>query len=295
MHWFSDSISFLRHRNESNPEGPGFIEKTAAGSARALKEKGVKRSPVCLVLGSGFQGVASKLSSTVTIPYGQIPGMPTPNTEGHAGLLHSGRMGGRDIIVFEGRKHYYEGGSPEEVVFPVFLAKALGAKCIVHTCSAGAVSPRLEAGDLLLVEDHVNLSFRSPLAELGARGFGRFVDMFEAYDESVKMAFKKAAVEEGVSLESGTLAQVSGPSYETFSEVVAMDKWGVDAVTMSTVPGVIMSRYLGVKAACVALITNSHRMKGKGVTTHSEVLRAASQGCERLTDVLERVFGGLHF
>jgi len=250
---------------------------------------------VCLVLGSGFQTVTSGLSGAVTVPYGQIAGMPSPSTVGHAGLLHSGRLGGIDTIVFEGRKHYYEGSPPEGMFFPVFLAKALGVKCFLQTCAAGAVSPRLEAGDLLLVEDHINLGFRSPLTGVGARGFGRFVDMHGAYDEGLKTALREAAASEGVKLESGTLAQVPGPSYETYSEIRAMDGWGVDAVTMSTVPEVIMARYLGLRSACLALVTNSHRSQDSRVTTHEEVLETVSRRVGALASVLERAVGNMNF
>jgi purine-nucleoside phosphorylase len=244
-----------------------------------------------MILGSGCGSVISRLEGLLTVPYREIAGMPAPSTEGHPGLLHYGMMGGRNVVVLEGRVHYYEGASAHEISFPILLVQSLGVRSVILTCAAGAVSPSLHTGDLLLVEDHLNLSSRSPLREMGARGFGRFVDMTGCFDEDLKLKIRTAAIEMGVDLKSGVLAAVPGPSYETIAEIVALRGLSVDAVTMSTVPEVILSRYLGLRVACLSLITNEYshasRSKERRITTHEDVLAVAARSSGSLAAVLE--------
>jgi purine-nucleoside phosphorylase len=248
----------------------------------------MREARVGLVLGSGLGGVSSLLEGARSTSYADIDGMVRPHTEGHGGRVHCGGLGGRPAIILEGRTHFYEGGNAtEHIAFPLFLLRSLGVRALILTCASGAVASGLAAGDLLLVRDHVNLIARNPLRELEARGFGRFVDMEGAYDRAINAALLGAAASLQRTVREGVLGAVEGPSYETASEVAALRRAGIDAVTMSTVPEVILARYLGLRVACVSVITNSScgRVAPAGLT-HGAVIEKASAMSAGLGELL---------
>lgn len=222
--------------------------------------------------------------------------MPVTRTEGHAGVLHVGLLGGRPVAVLEGRNHLYEGEeAARDVAFPIFLFRALGVRSLILTCASGAVSPRVGEGDFLLVRDHLNFMPRNPLRELGARGFGRFVDMEGAYDAELSGALLAAAVSLGLPLKAGILAAVLGPSYETPAELAGLAGMGVDVVTMSTVPEAILARYAGLRVACVSAVTNDPRRPGTERLTHRGVLARASAMSECLGRLLGEAVRNYYF
>jgi purine-nucleoside phosphorylase len=223
--------------------------------------------------------------------------MASPHTEGHGGLFHSGKLCGKPVIVLEGRTHFYEGeDAAGKIAFPFFLLCALGVRSVFLTCAAGAVSPGLGEGDLLLVRDHVNLMQRNPLRDLGARGFGRFVDMEGAYDGEMCAVLLEAAGSLGHPLKEGVLAAVLGPSYETPAELCALGAMGVDAVTMSTVPEVILARFTGLRVACVSAITNSAlEREATAPLTHRWVLEKAAAMSSNLGELLGAAVRGFNF
>ena len=256
------------------------------------------RPRIGLILGSGLGSVVDELDEWGRIPYERIPGFPRPTVPGHAGELVVGGMKGVGVVAMQGRFHLYEGLSPAEVVLPVRLAAGLGARVLVVTNAAGALNPDLEAGTLMLIEDHINLpgfAGLNPLATL-AEGQDRFVGMDGAYDETLRRLALEAAREMGIRVASGVYAMVAGPSYETPAEARFLRQVGADAVGMSTVPEVIAARWLGMRVLGVSCITNVLlRPQAHGVGGHEGVLsvaeRSAADMARLVRAVLDRLYG----
>lgn len=249
-------------------------EKTAAH----IKSKIGDRSPlVAIILGSGLGGLASKVENAVKIPYGEIPGFPVPKALGHAGLLICGELGGKQVIAMAGRFHIYEGHPPALAAFPVRVMHALGIRTLFVSNAAGGVNERYHAGDLMIIEDHLNLMFTNPLIGPQQPGEERFTDMSNAYDEELRGLLRNAANSNGVEIHEGVYAALFGPSYETRAEVRMLRTLGADAIGMSTVPEVLVARALGIRVAGISAITNA----ASGVTavpvSHSEVLDVGNQ------------------
>ncbi|MFQ6103426.1 MAG: purine-nucleoside phosphorylase [Candidatus Glassbacteria bacterium] len=294
MRSYTGLISFIPHR-AAKSHGLADLARTANSSAKWLRERGVGKADIGVVLGSGFDVSSSLIKRGCSIPYGEIPYMPVPSTAGHAGMLHYGRIGEHNAVVFQGRVHCYEGTTAGEIALPSLLARSLGVKCIIYTCAAGAVTPWLDAGDLMLVQDHIDLSMSNPLRGIGAAGMERFVDMARPYDEGICIIIREVARSLGVSLKVGVLAAVKGPTYETSAEIETLRRLGADAVTMSTVPEVIIARYFGLRVACLALITNTYPGRREEPLTHSQVLETAKGSSHMIAGILEGVFRRLHF
>ncbi len=265
---------------------PGKLARESESAAALLRKRGAGSAELGVVLGSGLGGVAAVLEDAVVVPYGDVPGMREPGIPAHAGLVHAGTVDGVGIVAFEGRSHSFEGVSARDLVFPAFLLRAMGVRKAVFTCAAGGVSPALETGDIVLVRDHVDLSRTGPLRELRVRGFGRFVDMIDSYDPGFTAVLESAARAEGIAVRPGVLGVLRGPSYETAAEIGLLRRAGVDVVTMSTVPEVIAARHLGLRVACIALVTNTYRLGGGRSTTHHDVVKTAESSADSLRRLL---------
>ncbi|MGQ0539390.1 MAG: purine-nucleoside phosphorylase [Gemmatimonadaceae bacterium] len=270
---------------------------TRAGSAVALaaasiRERGVAAAPAAaLILGSGFGELAASLTDVTTIAYSDIPDFPVPTVPGHAGRLHAGRLAGRAVIVFAGRFHLYEGDDPSAAGLLPRLAHALGARTLLISNAAGGVRRTLRPGDLMLISDHINLTFRNPLAGPVLPGEERFPDMSQPYDAELQTVLREAASAAGVRLESGVYAALLGPSYETPAEVRMLERLGADAVGMSTVPEVIVARALGLRCAAISCITNPAAGLSAARLEHADVLaetRHAARDFERLVSEFVR-------
>ncbi|HEY8432575.1 MAG TPA: purine-nucleoside phosphorylase [Sandaracinaceae bacterium] len=256
------------------------------------------RTPqVALVLGSGLGGFADTLDEKNVIPYGAITGMPESKVAGHAGNLVIGTVRGMPVVAMQGRVHLYEGHSPADVVFGVRLMRLLGAHTLVITNAAGGCGPGLSPGDLMLIEDHINLTGTSCLVGLNEDELGvRFPDMSEAYDRSLRELADEVARAQGLTLARGVYAGLLGPSYETPAEVRMMCKLGADAVGMSTVLEVIAAKHMGMRVLGISCITNLAAGIGASPLSHDEVtetaarVRAHFQGL--LRGVLERLAEG---
>jgi purine-nucleoside phosphorylase len=238
---------------------------------------------VALVLGSGLSGLADAIEGPRAVSYADIPGLPVPERQvlGHAGRLVLGELGGRRVAAFQGRVHCYQGFSARETSFPARLAAALGARVLVVTNAAGAVSPHLSAGDLVLISDHLDLACDNPLTGWpGPEGGTPFVPMRDAYDPELRSIALMAAADTDVDLVAGgTYAWVRGPSFETPAEVAMLRGLGADIVGMSTVPEVIAARALGLRVLGLSLVTNS--AAGIGLA-HAEVLETGRLAEERM-------------
>ena len=245
--------------------------ETKAGQAAEFIRKPAKLQPrLGIVLGSGFGKVREAVAAPVRIPYRDIPGFPTPTVEGHCGELLIGRVAGLPVAVLCGRAHFYEGYSMEEVTFPMRALHALGIKTVLLTNAAGGINPKFSPGTLMMLTDHINLMGANPLR--GVMSENRFADLTEVYDGALRKLLRKAGGTVG--LKSGVYVAVSGPSYETPAEIRAFAKLGADAVGMSTVPEAVMARFLGMRVAAVACITNmACGLTGKCLS-HEDVLQA---------------------
>ena len=241
---------------------------------------------VALILGSGLGALAEEIEERVAIPYGEIPGYPVSTVAGHAGRVVAGRLEGVPVVAFQGRFHAYEGHPAERLALPVRTAAALGAETLVVTCAAGGVNPRLGPGDLMIIDDHINLMWRNPLIGPVREGDERFPDMSRPYDPEYMELAEAVARERRIAVVRGVYAAVLGPSYETPAEIRMLGRFGADAVGMSTVPEVVAARAAGMRVLGLALITNQAAGISGGPLHHDEVIAAGAAAAERFRDLV---------
>jgi purine-nucleoside phosphorylase len=227
-----------------------------------------------IVLGSGLGGLADKIEQAVRIPFPMVPGFPVATVAGHAGQLLTGYLGGRPVVALAGRFHMYEGHDAALAAFPVRVLHALGAPVYIASNAAGGVRRTFNAGDLMLIADHMNLMFRNPLFGPTEPGDERFPDMSDPYDPALRALMREVAAAVAVPLQEGVYCGLLGPTYETPAEVRMLERLGVDAVGMSTVPEVIMARAIGMRVAAVSCITNKAAGLSHEKLSHAEVMDA---------------------
>lgn len=246
-----------------------------------------------VVLGSGLGPLAEAVHDPVTIPWTDLPGLPSPGVAGHAGRFVFGKLAGRPVLLQQGRYHVYEGHTPDVVAIPARLAAGLGVPYLLVTNAAGGLNPALEPGSIVLLDDHINLMFRSPLQGRVWTGEERFPDMSLPYDPGLQRLALQAAEESGVPLRKGVYVAVTGPSYETAAEVSMLRALGGDVVGMSTVPEVIVARASGLRCLGLSMVTN----KGTGLSgeavSHQEVIDVARQAGPKVGRILEGVLSFL--
>lgn len=248
------------------------------------------RPTVGLVLGSGLGAFADTLGGATRIPFGEIPHFPTSTAIGHRGEMVLGSAGDTPVVVMNGRVHYYEGYTPQEVVFPVRVLGRLGIKVLVMTNAAGSVNVNYKPGELMIITDHLNYMGTNPLIGPNDERFGpRFFDMSEAYDPKLQEVAERACAKVGMTVRRGVYIAFGGPSYETPAEIKASRTMGADAVGMSTVPEVIAARHMGIRVLAISCITNMAAGVIKKKLHHLEVLEVAEKVKSGLLDVLGRV------
>ena len=233
---------------------------------------------VALVLGSGLGGFAEALDVVCEVDYADIPGFPVSTVPGHAGKFIFGTLGDVRVVCMKGRIHYYEGYQLSDVVLPVRVMRMLGAEILFLTNASGGVNPVLDAGDFMLLTDHIMTFFPNPLVGPNLDQMGtRFPDLSEVYDKDLRAVIKKTAAEQGVPLREGVYAQLTGPCFETPAEVRMLGILGADAVGMSTVVEATAARHCGMRVCGVSCVCN----KGAGLSptplTHEEVQAAADK------------------
>lgn len=256
-----------------------MADREKAVTAAAYIQKRAAQSPkIGLVLGSGLGVLAEQMTRAVKIPYRDIPSFPISTVPGHAGQLVLGKMGGNDVVTMQGRFHYYEGYALSEVTFPVRVMHELGVETVIVTNAAGGINESFESGDLMLIRDHINFTFRNPLIGRNEPEWGaRFPDMSEAYDRSLRKLAREVASEQGIRLQEGVYAGVTGPSYETPAEIRMLRTLGGDAVGMSTVPEVIVARHMGMRVLGISCITNMAAGVLDQPLSHEEVMETAER------------------
>lgn len=248
---------------------------------------------VAVILGSGLGSLVKSVGDATTIPTQELPFWPVSTVEGHEGRLVIGKLEDQDVLMMQGRVHYYEGYSITEVGLPVRVMARLGIETLIVTNAAGAVNPKFEPGDLMLITDHLNLigmaglnPLRGPnIDELGPR----FPDMAQSYDRELLQLAREAAAENDLTPQEGVYVCLAGPSFETPADLRFLRAIGVDAVGMSTVPEVTIARHAGLRVLGVSGISNQANLDGNTPTSHQEVLAAGEVIVPKLTTIIRGV------
>ena len=256
-----------------------------------LKEKTNFEPQIGIILGTGLGGLVNEINIAHAISYEDIPNFPVSTVEGHKGQLIFGELGGKRVVAMQGRFHFYEGYSMNELVFPVRVMKFLGIEKLMVSNASGGVNPDFEIGDIMLISDHINLFPTNPLmgpnmSELGPR----FPDMSQAYSKDILKTAEEVAKELDIYVVKGIYAGLSGPTLETPAEYQYVRNVGADAVGMSTVPEVIAARHMGIPCFGVSVITDLG-VPGKIVeVTHEDVQKVAAKAELILTKMVKRLF-----
>jgi len=269
------------------------IDEAANAIRSVLAQESKLASPrLAIVLGSGLGEVVELLDSEprVRIAYGEIPNVPRGSVGGHAGELVAGLAAGTPAIVLSGRTHAYEGYSQREVTILIRACLALGARTLVLTNASGGLNPSFDAGDVMLINDTINLSGDNPLTGPNLERVGpRFVPMTDAWDADLRRLAREAAGRAGVELREGVYIMLSGPNYETRAEMRMLRVIGGDAVGMSTVPEVLVGRHAGARVLGFSLVTNKATEDVDHEVTHEEVLAMGKVGAARLVAILREL------
>lgn len=267
----------------------------ASAAADAIRQRvGDVRPAAAIILGSGLGGLAARITNRIVIPFADVPGFPTATVVGHAGKLVVGMLGGRQVVTLAGRFHMYEGHDASLAGFPVRVLHALGARALFVSNAAGGIRRTFRPGDLMLIRDHLNLMFRSPLIGALERGDVRFPDMSAPYDDGLAQQLRDVAAELRVPLVEGVYGGLLGPTYETPAEVRMLGVLGADAVGMSTVPEVIVARAIGMRVAGISCITNLASGISPHPLSHAEVIETTNVVAERFEKLVERWVGKIN-
>ena len=264
------------------------LYERATEAARFITSKAPGRIPrVAIVLGSGLGGVADAIDDAVEVPYGEIPFFVRSTVDGHAGALIIGALGGVDVVVMKGRFHYYEGYTMEEVTFPERVFAVLGIKTIVLTNAAGGTERHISPGSLMVIIDHINMMGDNPLRGANDPRFGpRFPDMTHIYAPEYIGIAHEVARSMGLKLTEGVYVGLRGPSYETPAEVKLFDKFGGDALGMSTVPEAIVARHCGIKVLAISCITNVAAGLTRNEINHEDVMEVGARAGRQLATLI---------
>jgi purine-nucleoside phosphorylase len=254
-----------------------------------LTERLEGRAPqLALVLGSGLGGLVDHVEDAVRIPYADLPGFPKSGVTGHAGALVAGDISGLPVILLAGRAHYYEHGNPAAMRPAIEVLAGIGVTTLILTNAAGSLKAEMPPGSVMLIEDHINFSGTNPL--IGEATERRFVGMSAAYDRPLRDALERAAKKAGEVLHKGVYMWFSGPTFETPAEIRMARVLGADAVGMSTVPEVIIARFMGLRVAACSIVTNLAAGMAAGELSHDETKDMAPVGGEKMARILKQLF-----
>ncbi|WP_018658647.1 purine-nucleoside phosphorylase [Allofustis seminis] len=254
------------------------ILKRVENAADFIKDQGVEDLEVGLILGSGLGKVAEMIENPLIISYTDIPDFPISTVAGHAGQFVYGTLNGKKVLAQQGRFHYYEGYSMQEITIPVRILKALGAHSVIITNAAGGVNKAFTPGDLMMITDQINYTGDNPLIGRNDDEVGpRFPDMSYAYDVDYQVLMRNIAKDLGIKIQEGVYMGYSGPTYETPAEIRMSRILGADAVGMSTVPEVIVAQHVGLRVAGISCITNMAAGVLDQPLNHQEVIEVSAR------------------
>lgn len=264
-------------------------------SASFLIEKGIKDKPVVgIVLGTGLGALVNKMEVELTIPYTDIPHFPQATVEFHKGNLLYGTIAGVRVVAMQGRFHYYEGYSMQQITFPVRVMKELGVETLLLSNAAGGMNLNYKKGDIILIDDHINLLPDNPLRGLSDPALGeRFVDMSGPYDVSLQQLMLQTATEQNIPVHKGTYVAVMGPNLETRAEYRWLRSTGADMVGMSTVPEVIVANQVGLKCLAVSVITDECDPENLKPVNIAEIIEVAGKADEKLSTLFAALIEAL--
>jgi purine-nucleoside phosphorylase len=265
-------------------------EESVKVAAQAVHHSlGSLRPSVAVVLGSGLGFFTRRIQKAVTIPYRNIPGFPEPTVLGHGGELVAGQLAGKDVIAQSGRFHLYEGHPASTTALPVRVFAELGVRTLLLTNAAGGIKRTFARGSVMLIADHINLTFRNPLIGKLLPGEERFPDMSDPYDRDLSSIAREVARDRRLLLNEGVYAQLLGPSFETPAEIRMLERLGADAVGMSTVLEVIAARARGVRCLGFSVVTNPAAGISPTKLNHEEVMETAKRVTGELGALIEGI------
>jgi purine-nucleoside phosphorylase len=274
----------------SAKQSPTTLYERAEEAARMIRSRAPAEVSVAIVLGSGLGAFAEDLTDAVSIPYDEIPGFARSTVEGHAGKLVIGKAGEVTIAAMQGRFHFYEGYSLEDVTFPTRVLKLLGVRTLVLTNAAGTLNIEFTPGSLMIISDHLNLLGDNPLRGVNDPRFGpRFPDLSSVYSPELQSVVIDEANRMGLEVRRGIYAALAGPSYETPAEIHMLRSLGADAVGMSTVPEAIVARHMNVRVVGISCITNLAAGVSDVPVDHSQVMATGERVREKFSELLQRI------
>lgn len=254
------------------------LGKRIETAAEYIKAKSGFEPEIGIILGTGLGSLGEQIEAVSVIDYSEIPEFPVSTVFGHAGRLILGWLEGKKVIAMQGRFHFYEGYSMQEVTIPVRVMKKLGIKLLFASNAAGGLNPAFKAGDMMIITDHINLMGSNPLLGPNLEEFGpRFPDMSEAYDRELVELLERVAAEKGIKVHKGVYGAISGPPYETKAELRMMIKLGFDTVGMSTIPEVITAKHCGLKVAGISCVTDMAIPDSMTAPSHEEIVKVAEE------------------
>lgn len=266
------------------------LAKQIDDAAKLIRSRWPEQPRVGLILGTGLGGLAEQIAQKTVIPYTEIPHFPTSTVQSHASQLVCGELCGLPIVAMEGRFHFYEGYSMPQVTFPVRVMKALGAETLIVTNAAGGMNPIYELGDVMVIDDHINLMGDNPLRGINDDSLGpRFPDMCEPYSRELSAIALQAALELGIQAHNGVFIAVAGPNLETRAEYRMLRGMGADVVGMSTVPEVIVAVHAGLKVLGFSIVTDLCLPDALEPVDIQNILAVAAKGGEKLSRLIPAV------
>jgi len=255
-----------------------------------LQRKGFKNPDFGIILGTGLGNLVNDIDIEISVPYSEIPNFPVSTVKGHSGNLIYGTIGNKKVVAMQGRFHYYEGWTIHEATFPVRVLKFLGAENLIVSNASGGVNPNFKVGDIMIINDHINMMPDHPLHGKNEERFGqRFVDMHEPYNLKMIAQLKDIAEKQNISLQEGVYLALQGPTFETPAEYRMVRLVGGDAVGMSTVPEVIVAKHMGMHCLGLSVITDLG-IEGKVEEVSHEAVQVAAKGAEKKLSLLVREF-----
>ncbi|MDD4503837.1 MAG: purine-nucleoside phosphorylase [Clostridiaceae bacterium] len=258
-------------------------------AAEYIKEKSGFEPELGIILGTGLGSLGDYIDKVSVIDYADIPEFPVSTVFGHAGKLILGYLEGKRVVAMQGRFHYYEGYTMQEIAIPVRVMKQLGIKLLIASNACGGLNPDFKAGDIMIISDHINFMGTNPLIGPNLEDFGpRFPDMSEVYDKGIIELLEKVAASQGIKVHRGVYGAVSGPNYSTKAELSMMIKLGSDTVGMSTVPEAIVAKHCGLKVAGVSCITDMAIPDTMISPTHEEIVKVAESVKPRFVALIKQ-------